>query len=196
MEDMYKILITHDDVTPNQLYLLWSMKTKIATRGINDKSEERLLIRKGYIANSKPTDKGKQLLKEVMQLWKKQSKQKDIAIMGKEYEENTEKYNGLFPKLMLESGKHARSSILNVKPGVKWFFSETDYTWEEVFKATEAYVNNRKMVDYNYMTCSQYFARKQMKDKTSVSILADWCEAIRSGLQDPDVINPFPEHTF
>jgi hypothetical protein len=51
-------------------------------------------------------------------------------------------------------------------------------------EASEKYVADYALKNYDYMRTSQYFIRKQAIDKSFESELANYCELIRT---DPDV---------
>jgi hypothetical protein len=141
------------------------------------------------------TIEASETLKEIEGFFKKRKKKSDKVVMGESAEENIIIYNEIFPKIRLDTGRNARSSIINVKPGLRWFFDNHDFTWEEIHTAARAYVADRELNNNKFFTCSQYFVRKQQTDKTWVSLLADWCQSVRDGLDGPDE-NHFKEKVF
>lgn len=198
MKEMMMLLIKAG-ITPNEYYVLWSMGQGVEPPIVNRNQESRRLKRLGYVAEADGkkslTLKSIELIKEVDSFFRKRKKLSDKIIMGDDHIENCKAYNELFPIKKLKSGKNARSAISNVTPGLRWFFDNNDYTWEQVHKATEAYVVDQNVNGDDYMTCSQYFVRKQMPDKSWISLLADWCQAVEDGLDQPPE-NIFKEKTF
>jgi hypothetical protein len=195
MEEMWNMLI-RKGLTPNQLYLIWGITNGISTPLINTTLELRNLKNKGYLTeDDKLTKDAVETLAALESFFKKRKKKSDEIVMGKDAADNAVTYNEIFPKLKLDTGRNARSAIGNVRPGLRWFFDNNDYTWEEIYAATTAYVDARQMDNNRFFTCSQYFVRKQLTDKTWVSLLADWCQSVRDGLDGPTE-NPFKEKVF
>ena len=65
-------------------------------------------------------------------------------------------------------------------------FENHEYSWDLILKATERYVSEYELDD-KYMTCSQYFIRKQPAGtRTFISKLADYCELVESGAEMDD----------
>jgi hypothetical protein len=175
---------------------MWAINKSISTPLINTSLELRNLKNKGYlIEGNKLSPDGVETLAELEGFFKKRKKKSDAVVMGKDATENAVIYNEIFPKVKLDTGRNARSAIGNVKPGLRWFFDNNDYTWEEIHAAARAYVTDRQLNNNKFFTCSQYFVRKQQTDKTWVSLLADWCQSVRDGLDGPEE-NPFQEKVF
>jgi len=195
MNEMMNMLI-RAELTPNQYYMLWAMNENIQPPLINIDLELRRLKAKEYvIGKCELSPKALDLIREVDGHFKKKKKKTDTLVMGENFEDNMEKYNKLFPKKRLKSGKYARSSMSNVKPGLRWFFDNNNFSWDVIFEATTAYVDYQDINGDDYMTCSQYFIRKQQLDKSWISLLSDWCQAIEDGVEGPKE-NPFKEKTF
>lgn len=183
---MYKILI-RNKISPNGLYLLYSIKEKVSTPIINTENVKNLLIKSNWLdADNKLTDKSKRLLIEVEGLFKKVKKQTSDKIMGNNYNDMINEYNQLFPKMKLPTGKAARASISNLENAFRWFFQNHEYSWETIFKATTSYLTERKLQGWKFTRNSQYFIRKQSVDKTWESSLADWCLMIEDGIDEQD----------
>jgi hypothetical protein len=89
----------------------------------------------------------------------------------------------LFPAIKLPTGSLARVSAKNLIPAFEWFFSNFNYTEEEILKATELYVSQWEEKSYSHMRTSLYFVRKQSIDKSFSSDLANYCELIKGGFQ-------------
>ena len=195
MEEIWNIL-HRKGLTPNQFYLMWSITQNISTPLINTSLELRNLKNKGYLTEgNKLSLEASEILSELNGFFKKRKKKSDIVVMGKDAADNAVIYNMIFPNIKLNTGRNARSAIGNVKPGLRWFFDNNDYTWEEIFEATKAYVTDRELNNNKFFICSQYFVRKQQTDKTWISVLADWCQSVRDGLDGPTQ-NPFSEKVF
>tara|TARA_R110002167_G_scaffold13810_1_gene56762 strand:- start:1443 stop:2012 length:570 start_codon:yes stop_codon:yes gene_type:complete len=189
-------MLIRKNITPNQLYLMWAMTKSVTTPLINISLELRNLKTKGFLLeDSKLSPEALEIVEELSAFYKKRKKKSDIIVMGESAKENSVIYNEIFPKIKLDTGRNARSAIGNVKPGLRWFFDNNDYTWEEIHAATKAYVTDRELNNNKFFTCSQYFVRKQMTDKTWISLLADWCQSVRDGLEGPSE-NPFQEKIF
>ena len=110
--------------------------------------------------------------------FKKSKKKSAKAIMGDDFSICIKSYNQIFPSKKLGSGKYARVNAKNLEPGFRWFFENFDYSWETIYKATNKYVKDYELQNYNYMRNSQYFIRKQNVDKTWESDLANYCEMV------------------
>ena len=98
--------------------------------------------------------------------------------------EQIEQYNLCFPK-----GKKAGTSSsfrTNPKELVErfsWFFKEyPEYTWENVLEATKLYTKQfLDSNDFTYLQLSKYFIKKDDKNKTTTSSLANVCYNIAQG---------------
>jgi hypothetical protein len=163
---------------------------------INKDMEMRQLTAKGWILESgEISTKGKRIIKEIDGYFKRAKKKTDKIVMGDNFEDNITIYNELFPKKKLNTGKFARSSKNNLTPAFRWFFDNNDYTWEEVFKATATYLDDREADGWNYTINSQYFIRKQEVDKSWKSELSNWCQSVRDGTDKPEE-GHFKENVF
>ena len=173
MIEIFNIFI-QKKITPNQFYLLYSLKENVSPVGINLHVELRVLINDGWITHLERvtlpryelTPLSIDLIQQVETLFKTQKKKNNIQVLGDNYTENIEKYLLIFPKIKLPSGKPARTDKRNVETAFKWFFENHDYTWEVIFESTERYVAEFEKKNYLYMQTSQYFIRKQQSDKT------------------------------
>ena len=178
-------LITDQGLTPNQFYLLFSMREGISPMHINLHQELRILEnaewvkRDGTYWNIQP--KGMTLIQQVASYFKIQKKKTATQLMGDNFTEKIEQYQLLFPKVRLPSGKAARSAISNVEPNFRWFFEKHAYSWDTVLKATAYYVDEYEAKNYLYMRTSAYFIKKTELDKSVVSDLAEYCSIVESG---------------
>jgi hypothetical protein len=195
MDEMYKILI-RNDITPNQLYLLWGIREKVTTPGINTNLELRNLKKKNLILeNGSLHVDAKRILKEVEAFFKIRKKKTNTSLMGDDFSANMEKYNNAFPNMKLPTGKRARSAKGNLESAFRWFFQNYEYSWETIHKATAQYLDDRESQNWNYTRNSQYFIRKQQTDKTWDSWLADYCMDIEEG-NDSDRGHHFKEKVY
>jgi hypothetical protein len=104
--------------------------------------------------------------------------------MGSDFMKNIEIYNNIFPKLKLKSGKYARVNTKTLETTFRWFFNEYDYPWEIILKATQKYVTDYSLNNYEYMRTAQYFVRKQNIDKSFDSDLASYCDIVMNDEED------------
>jgi len=182
-------------VTPNQFYLLLCIREGLSAEGINLHQELRALSCNDefIIGNTKDsyklTPKAEELLLTVESYFKVKSKKTAIAVMGNEYAENIVKYNEIFPRVKLPSGKIARTPLRMVEANFKWFFENHKYSWETIFTATARYVDEYELKSpaYMYMRNSGYFICKMSHDKIRESTLAEYCDMVDS---KEDIIVP------
>lgn len=177
-------LISQKGLSPNQFYLLYSIKEKLGPVNINIAQEIRSLNGTWIV----PNDQGYSLLPNAIALvdqvekyFKVQKKKTNEEIMGKDFAENLAKYQEFFPKKRLPSGKVARSNDTVVENSLRWFFENYTYSWPTLLAATALYVDEYEKKKYEFMRTSAYFIRKTEKDKSVISDLADYCSIIESG---------------
>lgn len=199
MEEMWKILIIHD-ITPNQFYLLYSIKDSIATPNINTNLELLHLKAKKWIDDDiNLSPEAKDLIREVERFFKKIKKKTNGVVMGEDFEEQIQKYNDTWPVMRLPSNKAARSAIRNLESPFRWFFENYSYTWDQIHKATGFYLDEKEAKNWEYTRTSQYFVRKQLQDKSWESELADYCQMIVDGVLDVEAKKenkPFKDNVF
>ena len=190
---MWELLqeIMVDKLTPNQLLLLYAIDKNTSISTINPHLEIKGLEKNNYVIyehkkSVKITSKGQSLIKKYNEYFKKAKKKTNTHIMGKKYTNNVEEYRELFPAGKLPHGKPARVNVKTLINNFRWFFSNYNYTWNEVIDATKRYVNEYAQKDYMYMQTSQYFISKEDKTKVKQSQLADYCDMIRDGVQEED----------
>jgi predicted transcriptional regulator len=179
-------LISIQNLTPNQFYLLYCIRENVQSIGLNLHQELRALLNDGFIHQDQTekitiTEKGFLLLSEVESYFKVQKKKTSTAVLGPDFTEKLLQYNEMFPKIKLPSGKLARAAERNLETNFKWFFENYKYSWEIVLKATAAYVDEYERRNWNFMRTSMYFIKKQEKDHSITSDLADYCAMIQSG---------------
>jgi hypothetical protein len=95
-----------------------------------------------------------------------------------DYLKNIITYRDLFPRMILPSGKPARSSVIDLKKRFDWFMIEYEYSWDIILKATENYIKHYEDNNFHYMQTSSYFIKKEDKQKNSISSLSEWCEQV------------------
>ena len=190
---MWELLqeIMVDKLTPNQLLLLYAIDKNTSISTINPHLEIKGLEKNNYVIyehkkSVKITSKGQSLIKKYNEYFKKAKKKTNTHIMGKKYTNNVEEYRELFPAGKLPHGKPARVNVKTLINNFRWFFSNYNYTWNEVIDATKRYVNEYAQKDYMYMQTSRYFISKEDKTKVKQSQLADYCDMIRDGVQEED----------
>lgn len=192
-------MLIRAEINLNQFGVLWYINEKMNAPDVlvpAMQAQLRHLKNKGFLDDdTQLTAKSKDLVNGINVFFKKKKKKTDETVMGTEHKSNLTVYNEIFKKERLPSGMNARSAEINVKPGMRWFFDNTSFTWEQVFAATKAYCIAQELAGNKFKTCSQYFVRKQLRDKTWVSLLADWCQAGEDGVDGP-MEDPFKETTF
>ena len=183
---MWKLLqkILGNKITPNQCLLLYSIKEGIRPSTYLE-TDMLNLIKQGFYKGTSITQEGENLMASLDSYFTKAKKKTAEDLMGKDYLENVKKYREAFPTGKLPSGVPARNNVKILTENFRWFFNEFDYTWEEVHKAVDIYINQYKAVDYEYMQNSQYTIAKQDKHKVKTSKLADYCDMVRDGIE-PD----------
>jgi len=82
----------------------------------------------------------------------------------------------LWPQGVKQNGVYVRSSVSTIKEHFKRFFKKYDYTKEEIFQATKAYLANQAKSNNNYISLSHNFI-----EKSNVSLLANMCETCKNG---------------
>ena len=166
-------LLKETELTPNQLYLIWCIGTKLKPININIHSELRLLKNEGIV-----DEKG--LLSPLgLSILEKIPKSKGVTKPIVDVTEDLVKeYLEIFPKGKLPSGKLARSDRKNIKTNFEWFFKTYDYSWDVVIRATALYVDEYEKKNYMYMKTSQYFISKMNPDRTRDSELANYCSSV------------------
>ena len=177
------------EITPNQCLLLFAIKERV-TPSSYEKKDLIKLYEIGYINKDakekfKVSTEGVKVIRSLSSYFERQKKKTAAQIMGKNYADNVKNYREIFPARKLPSGVPARNNIKILTENFRWFFTEFEYTWEEVIEATKHYVNEFRLKDYRYMQNSQFFISKQDKHKVKTSKLADYCDLIKDGV-DPE----------
>jgi len=188
MDEIYNLFIKQK-ITPNQVYLLNCIRTKVtAVEGfINIALEVTRLRSDNWLDEENlPTAKAFALLDEINGYFKTTKKNTSKSLMGNNFNEKITEYLEIFPKFKLPSGKYARSNKKNLENNFRWFFKTYSFSWDTVIQATVRYVDEYERVNFKYMKTSQYFIRKQNLDRESDSELANYCDIIINGTEDAD----------
>lgn len=188
MTDIFTRLI-QEGLTPNTYYVLHCIREKVVPhKSVNKELEcKRLQTDHWLTENLELTSKSLIFMEEINGYFKRTKKKTSQDLMGQDFVRNIEKYVEIFPNKKLSSGKYARVNAKNLEAPFRWFFETYDYDWEEIFKATEKYVDEFSIRRYEFMRTAQYFIRKQNIDKSFESDLATYCEIIRSGDDEEQV---------
>ena len=126
-------------------------------------------------------------MEEINSFFKKTKKKTTTDLIGKDYTSKLQEYVEIFPNRKLPSGKYARVTIKNLETAFKWFFENYNYDWNIVIAATEKYVDEFSIRNFEFMRTAQYFIRKQGIDKTYESDLANYCDIIINGSDEEQV---------
>lgn len=173
-------------LSPNGFYVLWclSNKRKSSLSNVNTHTELRILINLGLIGNDYSLTKdGFQVLQTTCESYGAES----IADTTESNDmDSVDRYISIFPKGKLPSGKPARVNKKNLEEAFKWFHKNYTYDWDTILRATWYYVETYEKSNYMYMKNSQYFIRKQNTDKSWDSELANYCEIIINGDDEPE----------
>ena len=169
-------------ITPNQCMLLFAYHEGVTPSTYNAGDHDSL-VKQGYLdSNSNITAEGNKVIAYLNNYFTVNKKKTDKQLLGQSGSLNIDQYRDIFPKGKLPSGVPARNNVKILTENFRWFFSEYDYSWEEIMKATKMYVNEYQRNNYLYMQNSQYFISKQDKHKVKTSKLADYCDMIRDGI--------------
>lgn len=193
MMEMFN-LIVQGGISPNQFYLLYSIKHGVSPVHINIHQELRAAISNEFLKDLTNAEgnkyellpKAHSLIDQVEMYFRVEKKKTAKQLMGDNYHSHIDEYIKLFPPIKLPSGKYARSDRKNLELAFRWFIATYDYSWVTILRATAAYVDEYERNNYMYMQTSQYFIRKQQSDKSWSSELANVCARIESGDTEPD----------
>jgi hypothetical protein len=184
MKELFEYLELKD-IKPNSLYILWclSNKRKSSLTNADVHTELRRLVNSGLInADYTLTAEGFQVLESVPN----SQGETTSEIKQSDSMDHIDRFVSIFPKGKLPSGKPARVNKRNLEEAFKWFFKNYTYDWDTILRATWYYVEIYEKDNYKYMRNSQYFIRKQNTDKTWDSELANCCEIIINGDDEPE----------
>jgi len=128
------------------------------------------------------TDKAKAVVKKMDSFFTSKKKIVSTAKVTPEFSANLQLYIDCFPDGKLPSGKYAKGDKRNIEQNMLWFFTEYDYTWDQILAATRNYVYEFSLNSpaYMYMATAMYFICKE-KGKLLVSELANYCDRSEKG---------------
>ena len=177
------------NITPNTYYVLHCIKEDIIPASyVNKQLECTRLQNDGWLKEDLSlTAKSIIFMEEINSFFKKTKKKTTTDLIGQDYTSKFQEYVEIFPNRKLPSGKYARVTIKNLETAFKWFFENYNYDWEIIIKATEKYVDEYSVRNYNYMMTSQYFIKKQKIDRSIESELANYCELIKTNPDDEGI---------
>jgi hypothetical protein len=189
-------LIIEQKLSPNQYYILCSMKNTIQPAFVNLHLELRQLKAAGWVKEEdgihKLESKAIVLIDKIETLFKISKKKTSMQLMKRDYADKIKQYREIFPAGKLPSNKAARVAVSNLENAFRWFFENHEYSWDIILEATIMYVNEYQANNYKFMRTSQYFIRKQEADKTFASELANYCSMVESG-DEPDILPSFKQ---
>ena len=185
MEEIFNRLIK-EDLSPNTYYVLHCIKEKIVpNQFVNAALESKRLQKDNWINDDlQLTAKSHIFMEEINSFFRKSKKKTSRDLMGDEFSQKILEYVNIFPNKKLSSGKYARVNPKNLESTFRWFFETYDYDWETIISATERYVDEYSLKNYEFMRTAQYFVRKQNTDKTWDSELATYCDLIENGYDE------------
>ena len=138
---MWELLqkILKENITPDQLLLLYSINERISVPQINPKTQVGFLVKQGYVSQHKKDDKtsytitkdGRSIIRKYDNYFIRAKKKTNIQLMGKDFVDKLEKYRNVFPAGKLPSGTPARQNIRSLETAFRWFFECYDFTWDE-----------------------------------------------------------------
>jgi hypothetical protein len=188
MTDIFTRLV-QEGLTPNTYYVLHCIREKtVPYKFVNKELECKRLQTEGWLTEDlQLTSKSLIFIEEINGYFKKSKKKTSKDLMGADFLQKIQEYVNIFPNRKLSSGKYARTTPKNLEVAFRWFFENYDYDWDIIIKATERYVGEYEVRNFDYMRTSQYFLRKQNTDKSFESDLANYCELITSNPDDHQV---------
>ena len=188
MQDIYTRLIK-ENLTPNAFYVLHCIKEGIVPDKFVNKELEVARLKSAKWLNEDLTLSNKSITftDEINSFFKKIKKKVSKDLMGEDFLQKIQEYVEIFPNRKLSSGKYARVNPKNLETSFRWFFETYNYNWDMIITATEKYVDEYSIRNYEYMRTAQYFLRKQTLDKAFDSELATYCDLMNSGDNDPQV---------
>ena len=188
MTEIFNRLI-QEDLTPNAYYVLHCIREKIVPSGFVNKSLQVTKLKSDKWLNEdlSLTSKSIIFMEEINGFFKRTKKKTSQDLLGQNFIAHIQEYIEIFPNRKLSSGKYARTTPKNLETSFRWFFENYDYDWETLIKATEKYVDEYSIRNYEFMRTAQYFIRKQNIDKSFESDLATYCNLVTNASNEPDV---------
>jgi len=185
MNEIFKKLV-ENNLSPNTYYVLHCIKEKIVPASfVNKALESKKLQSEAWLSEDlQLTSKSIIFMEEINGYFKRTKKKTAKDIMGQNFVDNIKAYVSIFPNRKLSSGKYARVNPKNLETAFQWFFENYDYEWDIIIQATQKYVREYEVNDFEFMRTAQYFTRKQNIDKSFESDLATYCELIKDKPDD------------
>jgi hypothetical protein len=185
MEEIFNRLIK-ENLSPNTYYVLHCIKEKIVPHEFVNKAIESKRLQSDHWLddNLQLTAKSHIFMEEINSFFRKSKKKTSRDLMGDEFSQKILEFVNIFPNKKLSSGKYARVNPKNLESTFRWFFETYDYDWDTIISATEKYVDEYSLKNYEFMRTAQYFVRKQNIDKSFDSDLATYCDLLKSGYDD------------
>jgi hypothetical protein len=181
--------LVEKNISPNAYYVLHSIREKITPYNFVSSSLECTRLKNdGWLDKDlKLTTKSIIFMEEINSFFKKTKKKTSQALLGQDFIDKIQEYVEIFPNRKLSSGKYARVNAKNLEVSFRWFFENFDYDWPTLLLATEKYVDEYSVRNYEFMRTAQYFIRKQNIDKSFESDLATYCDIVNNSSDDSDV---------
>jgi len=183
------IKLAENKITPNSFYVLNCIKENIIPNSyVNGNLETKKLINDNWLnKNLTLTNKSIIFVTEINSYFKSSKKKTSKTLLGVDFISKIQEYVQTFPNKKLSSGKYARVNPKNLEVAFRWFFENYNYDWNIVIAATEKYVDEFSIRNFEFMRTAQYFIRKQGIDKTYESDLANYCDIIINGSDEEQV---------
>jgi hypothetical protein len=157
-------LLEINDLAPNEYVHLYLLFNGISHKVFGD--EQITLDSKGFI---RITPEGIIITKKGVDVFAKKSKKE--AAKQEDLYEFVEKYRQLFPDGIKSMGRIAKTDAYSCINKFKSFKKKFKFTEEQILEATRQYIALKKRVNYDKITCSDYFI-----EKNGASMLASYCE--------------------
>ena len=184
MKDLYDFLV-RNKVSPNGLFVLHCAQNNYMYPSyVNFKHEQYRLEITGHLKEEKLelgiiyklTAKGEALLQEADLIMQRTKRTPKAKVTLAEWEHYITEFNSLFPRGKKEGTSVSfRTNPRELMERFVWFFKEyPEYTWEQVLEATRKYTDTfDESTGYTYMQTSKYFIKKDDKNKSTSSTLAN-----------------------
>lgn len=186
---LWTSLIRHN-VSPNLLYFMDAMRSRIKPTAIINADAERIAAHSRGLINDQGnlTYAALTILDEFETFLVKTRKKVTTDVLGENFLDNIKTYREIFPSGFLPHGEIARQSVEELKLKFIWFFKTyPDFDWQLIHEAANYYRFIKEKDGFRFMANSSYFINKtDPKTRMLKSTLADYCQLL---LDDPDVIN-------
>lgn len=92
----------------------------------------------------------------------------------------TKEWLDLWPSGVKSGSRYVRASEKDITELLKKFIKKYKFSKEVIIEATKKYLEEKKKVNWSYITCSDYFITKN-----NVSLLASYCSNL--GVKEPSI---------